>query len=99
MPVASAAVYEASLLLPRHCAKNWPNCNDDCDDYYHRSYNPMLIFHLSPATVTPLRAELQLSPLDLGGPLVLANSFDKSWVRHWYGATVIALLEFFEKMI
>ena len=44
-------------------------------------------------------AEHQLSILDFGGPPVLANSFAKSWARHWYGATVIALLEFFEKVI
>ena len=30
---------------------------------------------------------------------VLAKSFAKSWSRHWYGATVIALLKFFEKII
>ena len=43
-------------------------------------------------------AEQQLNPVDFGGSLVLANSFAKSWVRHWCGATPIALLEFFEKM-
>ena len=42
-----------------------------------------------------VEAEHQLNPLDFGGPPILA----KSWMRHWYGATVIALLEFFEKMI
>ena len=40
-------------------------------------------------------AKHQLSPLDFGDPPVLANSFAKSWVRHWYGATATALLEFF----
>ena len=44
-------------------------------------------------------SEYQLSLLDFGGPPVFANSFAKSWLRHWYEATVIALLEFFEKMI
>ena len=39
------------------------------------------------------------SALHYGGPPVLANSFAKSWMRHWYGAIVIALLEFPEKMI
>ena len=43
--------------------------------------------------------ENKLGPLDFDGTPVLANSFATSWVRHWYGATVTALLEFFEKMI
>ena len=46
-----------------------------------------------------VEAEHQLSPLNFGGSPVLANFFAKSCVRHWHGATVIALLEFFEKMI
>ena len=46
-----------------------------------------------------VRAEHQLSSLDFHGPPVLANFCAKSWVRHWYGATVITLFEFFEKMI
>ena len=38
-------------------------------------------------------AEHQLIPLDFGGPPILAIFFAKSWVRHWYGVTVIALFE------
>ena len=44
-------------------------------------------------------AKHQSNPFDFDGQSVLAYSFAQSWVRHWYGATVIALLEFFEKMI
>ena len=46
-----------------------------------------------------VEAEHHLSPLHSGGPPVLANSFAKSWMRHWYGAIVIALLEFFEYLL